>query len=60
MSTATLSIPVSKDEADILDLVERMLKANYDKNAAAFAAPFASDAAVFNLAPPLVHHGIDL
>jgi ketosteroid isomerase-like protein len=50
----------SKDEADIRDLVESMLKANHDKNAAAFAAPFAPDAAVFNLAPPLVHHGIDL
>ena len=60
MSTATLSIPVAKDEAEILDLVERMLKANHDKDAAAFAAPFTSDAAVFNLAPPLVHHGIDL
>ena len=63
MSTATLNVPVSsfsKDEGDIRDLVESMLKANHDKNAAAFAAPFAPDAAVFNLAPPLVHHGIDL
>jgi PhnB protein len=63
MSTATLSVPVSsisKAEAEILDLVERMLQANHDKNAEAFAAPFAHDAAVFNLAPPLVHRGIDL
>jgi ketosteroid isomerase-like protein len=66
MSTATLNVPVSsfspvsKDEADIRDLVESMLKANHDKNADAFAAPFAPDATVFNLAPPLVHHGIDL
>jgi PhnB protein len=37
-----------------------MLKANHDKDAAAFAAPFAPDAAVFNLAPPLIHRGIDL
>lgn len=63
MSTATLNVPVSsvsKDEADILALVESMLKANHDKDADAFAAPFAPDAAVFNLAPPLVHDGIDL
>ena len=60
MSTATPSIPVSKDEAEILDLVGSMLNANHNKNAAAFAAPFAPDAAVFNLAPPLAHHGIDL
>jgi len=61
MSTATLSVPVSSiSEAEILDLVERMLQANHDKNAEAFAAPFAHDAAVFNLAPPLVHRGIDL
>jgi ketosteroid isomerase-like protein len=63
MSTTTLNVPVSsvsKDEADIRDLVESMLKANHDKNAAAFAAPFAPDAAVFNLAPPLIHRGIDI
>ncbi|MGA2849146.1 MAG: nuclear transport factor 2 family protein [Terracidiphilus sp.] len=72
MATATMSTlntrdtrdtrekAASKDEADILALVESMLRANHDKDAAAFAAPFAPDAAVFNLAPPLVHHGIDL
>jgi ketosteroid isomerase-like protein len=63
MSTTTLNAlasSISKDEADILAIVESMLKANHDKNAAAFAAPFAPDAAVFNLAPPLVHHGIDI
>lgn len=59
MSTATLNVPVSKDEADILAVIESVLKANHDKDAAAFAAPFATDAAVFNLAPPLVHHGIN-
>jgi ketosteroid isomerase-like protein len=48
------------DGAHILALAESMLKANHDKNADAFATPFAKDAAVFNLAPPLVHHGIDL
>jgi ketosteroid isomerase-like protein len=57
---STLNKAASKDEADILALVESMLRANHDKDAAAFAAPFAPDAAVFNLAPPLVHHGISL
>ncbi|MGD0893435.1 MAG: nuclear transport factor 2 family protein [Terracidiphilus sp.] len=66
MSTATLHAPVSTvapsstAEAEILTLIESMLKANYVKDAAAFAAPFSPEAAVFNLAPPLVHHGIDL
>ena len=66
MATATLNTSdtlnksASKDEADILALVEGMLRANHDKDVAAFAAPFAPDAAVFNLAPPLVHHGINL
>jgi ketosteroid isomerase-like protein len=57
---STLNTTASNDEADIFDLVETMLKANHDKDAAAFAAPFAPDAAVFNLAPPLVHHGVNL
>jgi ketosteroid isomerase-like protein len=60
MSTVTLNVPISKDEVDILALAESMLKANHNKDAAAFAAPFAPDATVFNLAPPLVHYGINL
>jgi uncharacterized protein (TIGR02246 family) len=60
MSTATLNAQSTMDEADILALVNSLPKANHDKDAAAFAKPFAPDAAIFNLAPPLVHHGIDL
>lgn len=66
MATATMNTlstsnkAASKDEADILALLEAMLRANHEKDVAAFAAPFTSDAAIFNLAPPLVHHGIDL
>jgi ketosteroid isomerase-like protein len=56
----TMNKAASTDEADILALIEGMLRANHDKDVAAFAAPFAPDAAVFNLAPPLVHHGINL
>ena len=66
MSSATLHAPVSASnpsstaEAEILALIATMLKSNQVKDARAFAAPFAQDAALFNLAPPLVHHGIDL
>jgi ketosteroid isomerase-like protein len=65
MSTATLNAPVptasaSHDEAAILAVVETMRRANHDKNAALFAAQFAPDAVIYNLAPPLVHHGVDV
>jgi ketosteroid isomerase-like protein len=50
---------VAKDEADILALLDALRKAHHDKNAAAIAAPFAANAAVFDLSPPLVHHGVD-
>lgn len=60
MSTATLNVPIPTDEAEILALAESLLKANHDKNVAAFATPFAPDAAIYNLAPPLVHRGIDV
>jgi ketosteroid isomerase-like protein len=64
MSTATLPAPVpvsdSSDEAAILSVVETMRRANHEKNAAGFAAQFAPDAVIYNLAPPLIHHGINL
>jgi ketosteroid isomerase-like protein len=59
MSTATLIAPVSADEAEVLAVVEALQQTSYEKNAAAFAELFDPDAAVFNLAPPLTHHGID-
>jgi ketosteroid isomerase-like protein len=62
MSTATLQVPVSNatDEAEILTVVQNLRQAHLDKDVALFAAQFAPDAAIYNLAPPLVHHGIDL
>lgn len=60
MLSATLQAQITKDEADIRAIGELLHKANHDKDAAAFAALFATDAAVFNLAPPLVHVGIDV
>jgi ketosteroid isomerase-like protein len=48
------------DEAEILAVLENLVQANHEKNVAQFAAQFSPDAAVFNLAPPLRHDGIDL
>ena len=67
MSTATLNASVSSnaasnnsvDEAAIRAIVENLRQSLYDKNVAKFAAQFAPNATIFNLAPPLTHHGID-
>jgi len=66
MATATLSVRsdqtarATEDEAAVLAVVETLRKAHLDKNAGLFAAQFSPDADIFNLAPPLVHHGVDL
>jgi ketosteroid isomerase-like protein len=62
MATATLheTSEQTRDEAAILEVIAGMARARYEKDAAAIAAPYASDAAIYNLAPPLEHHGIDL
>ena len=60
MSTATVKPQSSKDEADIRALVESIHKAHHNKDAAAIVAPYAQDAVVCDLAPPLSHRGIDL
>jgi ketosteroid isomerase-like protein len=59
MSAATLQPPVTKDEADILALLETRYQAHHNKDGASIAAAYAPDAAVFSLAPPLIHHGVD-
>lgn len=63
MTSATLidrAAEAKQDEAVILKLIAGMAKARYDKDAEAIAGPYAQDAAVFNLAPPLRHTGIDV
>jgi ketosteroid isomerase-like protein len=60
MSNETPNVQPAELEAEILAIIELLHKANHDKNAAALAALFTSRAAVFDLAPPLVHHGVDL
>src|SRR5260370_37810410 len=64
MSTTTLeqssTVNSLNDEADIRALIESVHKAHHTKNAAAIAAAYTQDAAIFNLAPPLSHRGVDL
>ena len=66
MSTATLKEQstfkdqTQRDEADIRALIESVHEAHRNKDAAGIVAPYAQDAAVFDLAPPLSHRGMDL
>ncbi|MGB8477916.1 MAG: nuclear transport factor 2 family protein [Acidobacteriaceae bacterium] len=60
MSTAVLQDQVTKEKAEILAVIDGMKKARHDKNVHALAAPYRADAAIFSLAPPLVHRGIDM
>ena len=48
------------DKAAIRAIIEAIHKAHHDKDAAAIVAPYAKDAAVFSLAPPLSQQGMDL
>jgi len=60
MSTATVKGQYSKDEADIRALIESVHKAHHNKDAAGVVAPYAQDAIVCDLAPPLSHRGMGL
>jgi len=66
MPTATLKEQstsngqILKDEADIRALIASVHKAHHTKDAAALMAPYAQDAVIFNLAPPLSHRGMNL
>jgi ketosteroid isomerase-like protein len=60
MSSAAQQSQSSKDESDILALVESINKAHYEKNAAAIVGPYAHNAVVCDLSPPLAHQGMNL
>ena len=49
-----------QDKNAIFALIDRMAKARYDKDPQSIAASYTRDAAIFNLAPPLAHHGTDI
>ena len=59
MATATMTNTpqdtIRKDKADVLELIAGMAKARYEKSVQALAAPYAKEAAIYNLAPPLAH-----
>jgi len=63
MATATMvdttQDRIQEDKADVLELIAGMAKARYEKNVQAIAASYAAEAAIYSLAPPLVHRGID-
>jgi ketosteroid isomerase-like protein len=48
------------DKSAILAIINGRTKAHHDRNPLAIAAAYAPDAVIFNLAPPLVHRGIDI
>ncbi len=60
MSSATLHVPASADEAQILALVASLHQAHHDKSAAGIAAPYAPHAVIYDLEPPLMHDGISV
>jgi ketosteroid isomerase-like protein len=60
MQESSFQTVSSQDEAAILALIATLHKANHDKDATLFASQFAPNAAIFNLAPPLLHRGVDL
>jgi ketosteroid isomerase-like protein len=65
MSTATEAVKdqtptLSKDQAEIRALIDGIHRAHHDKNVHAIAGPYSDQAAIFNLAPPLIHRGVNI
>ncbi len=57
MSTTTEAAR-SRDEGEIAALIENRRNGHREKDAAAITAPYAPAAVRYDLAPPLVHHGM--
>ena len=47
------------ERQEILAVIEALHDAHYRKDADAVVAQYSHDAVIYNLAPPLVHHGVD-
>jgi len=65
MATSTLhgkqtSHQSVRDEISIRGIVDSIHRAHHEKKAAAITAPYEENAAIFNLAPPLTHVGVDV
>jgi len=55
----TTTVKDQSSETQIRALLESVRQAHHDKDAAALVAPFTRDADIYDLSPPLVHHGMD-
>jgi ketosteroid isomerase-like protein len=60
MSTAVVHDPIAKEKDEVLAVIAGMKQARHDKNVRAMAASYSADAAIFSLAPPLAHRGIEI
>lgn len=60
MATATLARQSTKDETAILAVIDTIHQAHHNKDAAGIIAPYAPNADIYDLSPPLVHHGMSL
>jgi ketosteroid isomerase-like protein len=60
MATATFDRSLSIAEAEIRALIDSIHEAHHEKDAAAIAEPYASDAVIFDLSPPLAHPGVSI
>lgn len=60
MSSATLHVPASTDEAEILALGSALHRAHANKDPEGIAAPYAPHAVIYDLEPPLAHDGISV
>ncbi|HEY1647437.1 MAG TPA: nuclear transport factor 2 family protein [Terracidiphilus sp.] len=60
MSTAVQSTHMSIAEAEIWALLDFVQEAHHAKDAAAIAEPYAADAVIFDLSPPLAHPGVSI
>jgi ketosteroid isomerase-like protein len=60
MPTAVSSTHTSIAEAEIRALIDCIHEAHHEKDAAAIAEPYAADAVLFDLSPPLAHHGVTI
>jgi ketosteroid isomerase-like protein len=58
MSIVTTKEHISNDESEIRGLLMDGGNAHHEKDAAAIAALYATDAVVADLAPPLIHSGV--
>ena len=58
MSSASQKVQESNDQTAIRAVIESVAQAHYDKNAAGIVAPYAPDAELYSLAPPLRHVGM--